>query len=125
MNNKIEISSVLIENKIFTFRSEQVMLDFHLAELYQVETKRLNEQVKRNSNRFPEAFMFQLSKYEWDKLQSQIATSSKLKSLSVTTSKHGGRRTNPYIFAKQRIASLSGILECDSVTIINQIKKLI
>lgn len=65
-------NSVNIENSIFLVRSKQVMLDFHLAEVYQVATKRLNEQVKRNSNRFPESFMFQLTEYLW----SQIATSA-------------------------------------------------
>lgn len=62
-----------IENWIFTIRGVQVMLDFHLAELYQVETKRLNEQVKRNNSRFPESFMFQLLQSEWNDLRPQNA----------------------------------------------------
>lgn len=73
--------SLQIENRIFTCRGEQIMLDFHLAELYQVETKRLNEQVKRNSERFPITFMYQVSEKEWDALQSQIATAEKNKTL--------------------------------------------
>jgi len=57
-----------IENNIFTIRGTQVMIDYHLADLYGVETKRLNEQVKRNKKRFPNTFMFQLSQKEWDSL---------------------------------------------------------
>ncbi len=68
------VNSGSIENSIFTVRGVQVMIDYHLAELYGVETKRLNEQVKRNKKRFPITFMFQLEQQEWDKLQSQIAT---------------------------------------------------
>ena len=65
-----------IYHKIYTLRGKQVMLDFDLAELYQVDTKRLNEQVKRNNERFPEDFMFQLIEKEYENLRSQIATSS-------------------------------------------------
>jgi len=64
MTNKIEISSVFIENRIFTLRGEQVMIDTDLAEIYHVEVKRLNEQVKRNITRFPNSFRFQLSATE-------------------------------------------------------------
>jgi hypothetical protein len=71
--------------KIYLIRGQKVMLDFDLANLYQVETRRLNEQVKRNTGRFPEDFMFQLESEEWNNLKSQIATSS-----------WGGRRTNPF-----------------------------
>lgn len=74
IKSDLKINTSLIENRIFTFRGEQVMVDFHLADLYQIETKRLNEQVKRNNKRFPESFMFQLTKTEWDVLRSQIAT---------------------------------------------------
>lgn len=63
-----------IESRIFTVRGLQVMIDFHLADIYGVETKRINEQVKRNYKRFPPSFMFQLTKQEWDDLQSQFAT---------------------------------------------------
>jgi len=63
-----------IENRIFTIRGKQVMLDSHLAELYGVELKRLNEQVKRNSERFPEQFMFQLTRIEFEFLRSQFST---------------------------------------------------
>ena len=77
MSNKNKILSNGIESRIFSIRNIQVMLDFHLAALYDVETKRINEQVKRNFRRFPANFMFQLTKTEWDYLQSQIATTNK------------------------------------------------
>ncbi len=66
----------LIQNKIYEIRGQKVMLDFDLAELYQVETRRLNEAVKRNIRRFPDDFMFQLNADEWKNLKSQFATSS-------------------------------------------------
>lgn len=93
MNNKPILSQQHIENRIFTTRGLQLMVDYHLAELFNVETKRLNEQVKRNSKRFPIAFMFQLSLSEWENLQSQIATAK--------------RRTLPYVFTKQEAFSKS------------------
>jgi hypothetical protein len=98
-----------IENRIFTLRGENVMIDFHLAELYQVETKRLNEQVKRNIERFPSSFMFQITDKEWKELQSQIATAEKEKSLQsqIATTK---RRTLPYVFTEQGVSMLSAIL---------------
>ena len=81
-----------IRNKIYTIRNQQVMLDSDLALMYQVETKRLNERVKRNIARFPENFCFQLTKDEYDNLRSQIATSSE---------EYGGRRYLPYVFTEQ------------------------
>ena len=75
------------------------MLDYHLAELYQVKTKRLNEQVKRNIKRFPESFMFQLSQTEWKNLQSQIATAK--------------RRALPYVFTEQGVAMLASVLRSE------------
>ena len=107
----MELSNLsVIENLIFDVRGKQVMLDFHLAEVYQVETKRLNEQVKRNSKRFPEAFMFQLTEEEWEYLQSQIATSSNLQSQNATAK----RRTNPYAFTEQGVAMLSAVLKSET-----------
>ncbi|WP_310106063.1 ORF6N domain-containing protein [Algoriphagus sp. 4150] len=80
-------------------RQQKVMLDSDLAEMYVVETKRLNEQVKRSIDRFPEDFMFQLSSEEWKNLRSQFATSS-----------WGGRRSLPYVFTEQGVAMLSSVL---------------
>lgn len=71
-----------IQNRIYVIRGERVMLDFDLAELYEVGTRVLNQAVKRNSKRFPEDFMFQLTDYEWATMRSQIVTSSQIKKLS-------------------------------------------
>ena len=89
----------IISNKIYLIRGIKVMLDRDLAELYGVETKRLNEQVRRNIVRFPEDFMFRLTQEEFENLKSQFATSS-----------WGGRRTLPYAFTEQGVAMLSGVL---------------
>ena len=99
MRDQSKLAAVLIENRIFTCRGAQVMLDYHLAELYQVKTKRLNEQVKRNIKRFPESFMFQLSQTEWKNLQSQIATAK--------------RRALPYVFTEQGVAMLASVLRSE------------
>lgn len=111
-----------IKTKIYTIRGLQVMLDSDLAELYDVESKRLNEQVKRNSDRFPPNFMFQLTEEEdqnlifqngtlseGDSLRSQFATSSWV-SQNATPNQHGGRRYLPYVFTEQGVAMLSAIL---------------
>ena len=93
------IPTEIIVNKIYIFRGMKVMLDRDLASMYEVETKRFNEAVKRNIERFPEDFMFQLSKEEFQNLRSQIATSS-----------WGGTRYLPLAFTEQGIAMLSGII---------------
>ncbi|MDY0121568.1 MAG: ORF6N domain-containing protein [Sulfurimonas sp.] len=103
------INEEIIKNKIHSFRGFQVMLDSDLAELYCVELKRLNEQVKRNSERFPENFRFQLTENEFDDLRSQYATSS-LVSQNELTKQHGGRRYLPYVFTEQGVAMLSAVL---------------
>ena len=77
MNKSIAISQKQFESRIYTIRGVQVMIDYHLAELFNVETKRLNEQVKRNTKRFSISFMFKLSHTEWDNLRSQFATAEK------------------------------------------------
>ncbi len=91
-----------IANKVMLIRGIKVMLDEDLAELYDVETKRLNEQVGRNRERFPEDFMFRLTKEEFESLRSQIATSKKGR---------GGRRNPPYAFTEQGVAMLSSVLK--------------
>jgi hypothetical protein len=93
---------IYIQNKIYEIRRQRVMLDFDLAEMYQVETKNLNLSVKRNIKRFPSDFMFQLTNEEWDNLRLQIETS-----------KRGGRRYLPYAFTEQGVAMLSGLLNSD------------
>lgn len=93
------IAAPAIEKRIFVVRGRQVMLDEDLADLYGVETKRLVEQVKRNVERFPADFMFQLDETETAALRSQIATSN---------SGRGGRRYAPYVFTEQGVAMLRG-----------------
>lgn len=98
----------VIENKIYVVRGLRVMLDSDLAYLYEVDTKVLNQAVKRNIDRFPEDFMFQLSDDEWQNLRSQIVTS-----------KRGGKRYNPYVFTEQGVAMLSGILNSKRAIAVN------
>lgn len=100
--------SVAISNKIFCLRDVNVMLDYDLAELYDVETKRINEQVKRNANRFPADFMFQLTEDEFNNLKSQNATAS-----------WGGRRTLPYAFTEHGVLMLSSVLKSDRAVAVN------
>ncbi|MBX9785358.1 MAG: ORF6N domain-containing protein [Chitinophagaceae bacterium] len=97
-----------ILNRIYVIRNQKVMLDEDLAEMYRVETKRLNEQVKRNLNRFPKDFMFTLTPKEYENLKSQIATSS-----------WGGRRKLPNAFTEQGVAMLSSILNSDVAIEVN------
>ena len=99
-----------IKNLIYLIRNQQVMLDSDLATLYQVETKVLNRQVKRNILRFPERFRFQLTKDEFENLRCQIGTSS----LGNDNSRYGGRRYSPYVFTEQGIAMLSSVLRSDA-----------
>ena len=99
-----------IQNRIFNIRGLQVMLDHDLAEMYGVTTKRLNEQVKRNIERFPEKFRFQLTDIEYNNLRSQFATSS-LASQEIPLKKYGGRRYLPYVFTEQGVSMLSAVLK--------------
>lgn len=101
---------IQIQNLIYLIRGKQVMLDNDLAALYQVETKRLNEAVKRNQSRFPERFCFQLTKEEYENLMSQFATSS----LEGMVHEHGGRRKLPFVFTEQGIAMLSSVLRSET-----------
>jgi|WetSurMetagenome_2_1015567.scaffolds.fasta_scaffold191577_1 hypothetical protein len=129
-----------IQSRIYTIRNVQVMLDVDLAELYGVEVKRLNEQVKRNIERFPEEFSFQITVEENHSLRSQFATleneshlrfqigpsnnKQSLRSQFATSNKKGGRRYLPYVFTEQGVAMLSGVLKSNtavqiSIQIIN------
>ena len=102
------IGIINIESLIRVIRGQQVMLDSDLAMLYGVENRRLNEQVKRNLNRFPDDFMFQLNVDEFQNLKSQIATSS-----------WGGTRKRPYAFTHNGIAMLSSVLRSDTAVEVN------
>ena len=104
--NLVIIDNREIQNMIYTIRDKQVMIDSDLATLYQVTTKRLNEQVRRNKNRFPSEFMFRLTAEEYEHLRSQNATSSE-------DNAHGGRRYIPYAFTEQGISMLSAVLKSD------------
>jgi hypothetical protein len=97
-----------ILNRIYVVRNQKVMIDEDLAEMYKVETRRLNEQVKRNIKRFPRDFMFALTQKEFENLKSQNATSS-----------WGGRRKLPNAFTEQGVAMLSSILNSDVAIEVN------
>ena len=92
----------LIQNKIYEIRGQRVMLDFELADLYDVETRALNQAVKRNLRRFPADFMFQLSKSEFDNLMSQNVISS-----------WGGTRKLPYTFTEHGVSMLASVLRSE------------
>lgn len=97
-----------IQAKIYEIRGQKVMLDFDLAEMYETETKRLKEAVRRNINRFPIDFMFELTKNEFESLRSQIAASNR-----------GGRRYLPFAFTEQGVAMLSSVLSSDKAIEVN------
>ncbi len=99
-----------IENRIFLLRGEKVLFDFHLAELYGVETKVLKRAVQRNIERFPADFMFQLDAKELANLRCQIGTSS---------SDHGGTRYLPLAFTEQGVAMLSSVLRSERAVQVN------
>ena len=109
-NSVIEsFSSYEVEDLIFTIRNKQVMIDYHLAELYGVETKVLNQQVKRNIERFPERFRFQLSDDEKDKV---VTICDHLENLKFS-------RTNPYAFTEQGVAMLSAVLRSETAVAVS------
>ena len=105
-NVSLVLSSENIRNLVYLIRNKQVMLDTDLAELYQVETRILNQAVKRNIKRFPEEFYFQLTDDENNNLKSQNVISN-------SADARGGRRTNSYVFTEQGISMLSAILRSD------------
>ena len=100
----LEVITNELENRILAIRGKQVMLDRDLAELFKVEVKVLNQGVKRNMERFPTSFRFQLEKDEHENLRSQIVTSSL---------EHGGRRYLPFVYTEQGVAMLSAILRSE------------
>ena len=103
-----ELSNEEIKNLIYTIRGKQVMLDSDVAKLYNYETKKLNQAVKRNIGRFPERFCFQLTEEELKIMWSQIVTTSKLED-----NKYRSKKYLPYVFTEQGIAMLSGILKSE------------
>lgn len=101
---------ISIQNRIYEVRGERVMLDFDLAVLYEVETKVLNQAVKRNNKRFPSDFMFRLTTSEWQIMRSQSVTASQTKRNTDIT---------PFAFTEQGVAMLSGILNSDKAINMN------
>ena len=110
MTKDIAIPDEEVIRKIYRIRNYKVMLDIDLAELYQVETKRLNEQVKRHIERFPGDFMFQLNNEEWEALRSQFATSNQGR---------GGRRYAPLAFTEHGVLMLSSVLNSERAIQVN------
>jgi hypothetical protein len=108
MEETLIIPDELVIHKIYLIRNQKVMLDSDLADLYGEETKRINEQVKRNFERFPEDFMFQLTDNEFTNLKSQFATSS-----------WGGRRKLPYVFTEHGVLMLSSVLNSKKSIAVN------
>jgi ORF6N domain len=112
-----------IQNRIYEIRGERIMLDFDLAELYEVATKVLNQAVKRNIKRFPEDFMFQLSPEEWTLVRSQFvgAPSKSSQRSQFVTFEEKGRYNKylPYAFSEQGIAMLSGVLNSNTAILMN------
>lgn len=112
MNKSLNQISLIekVEQQIFFIRGHKVMLDSSLAELYDVETKALNQAVRRNITRFPEDFMFQLAREEANFLRSQFVTSK---------DQRGGRRYLPYVFTEQGVAMLSSVLNSERAIQVN------
>lgn len=112
MNDIILNKKFKIEDMIYEIRGKQVMLSSDVARLYQVETRRINEVIKRNINRFPDSFCFQLTKNEYINLRSQIAISS-------LSNNYGGVRYLPFVLTEQGIMMLSGLLKSDIAVKVN------
>lgn len=104
------VTPAKIEKMIYLIRGQKVMLDSDLAALYEIDTKKFNQAVKRNIKRFPKDFMFQLTKAEHDNLRSQIVTSKEGR---------GGRRYFPYVFTELGVAMLSSVLSSERAMEVN------
>ena len=111
-----------IQNRIYEIRSERVILDFDIAKIYETDTKRINEAVRRNKERFPSDFMFQLTKFEYNSIRFQIEAQenigNSLRSQSATSNR-GGNRYMPFAFTEQGVAMLSGVLSSDKAISMN------
>lgn len=110
MKKEIIIPDEIITNKIYLIRNQKVMLDRDLADLYQVETRVLKQAVKRNLNRFPDDFMFELTKNEFENWRSQFVTSNSDKM---------GLRYAPMVFTEQGVSMLSSVLKSDRAIAVN------
>ena len=112
------IPKEIIEKRIFMIRGQKVMLDSDLAQLYSVETKALTRAVRRNLERFPDDFMFQINANEFESLRRHFVTSN-LKSQFGSSTRRGGRRYLPYVFTEQGISMLSSVLRSRSAIRVN------
>jgi hypothetical protein len=124
LSKSVTVSVQLIERRIYLIRGHKVMIDADLAELYEVPTYRLNEQVQRNRKRFPNDFMFRLTKPESEALRSQIAISKTnqggLRSqFAPSKTGRGGRRYSPFAFTEQGVAMLSSVLNSERAIEVN------
>lgn len=108
MSDKLTIPDEVVIGKIYYIRDLKVMLDSDLAELYEVETRVLNQQVKRNQDRFPDDFMFRLTETEWETLKSNNTSPS-----------WGGRRKPPYAFTEHGVLMLSSVLNSKKAIAVN------
>lgn len=125
---KTDLEKIDIKSLIRVIQGQKVILDFDLAMLYGVETKSLNQSVKRNLDRFPDDFMFQLTKIEWNLLRPQIAAAqiiekesiTSLRSQIVTSNKRGGTRYAPYAFTNNGIGMLSSVLRSKTAIEVNK-----
>ena len=115
IKGEVRLSDENILDRIFIIRGVKVMLDRDLAEMYNVEVKTMNQSVKRNLNRFPQDFMFQLSNEEWQTLKSQIVTSK----VRTRADGRGGIRKLPFAFTEQGVAMLSSVLRSDRAIQVN------
>ena len=115
MTKKLAVPDEVLISKIYQIRNQKVMLDIDLAELYQVVTGRLNEQVKRNVDRFPEDFICQLTNEEWESLRSQFAISKK---------GWGGRRYAPFAFTEHGVLMLSSVLSSERAILCGEASSL-
>ena len=115
---KCDLQNINIESLIHIIRGQKVMFDSDLAMLYGVETRTLNQAVKRNITRFPDDFMFQVTKEEWNSLRSQIVTLKDLKS-QIVISSWGGTRKLPYVFTRNGIGMLSSVLRSETAVEVN------
>ena len=113
-----QVPVTFIERRIYMIRGLKVMLDSDLAGLYQVETSNLNKSVKRNPNRFPVDFRFQLTAEEWESLSFQIGM-SKTNEDDGDEKRRGGRRYLPYVFTEQGVAMLSSVLSSERAVEVN------
>jgi ORF6N domain-containing protein len=119
VTSKLAVPTERIERRILLVRGHKVMLDADLAELYGVRTRRLNEQVRRNSERFPGDFMFQLTAEEFESLRFHFGTSSLRSQFATSKGGRGGRRYLPLAFTEQGVAMLSSVLRSKRAVEVN------